>query len=183
MGYYEVLGVSESASPGEIRRCYLSLVRSNHPDLHANSEGDRVEAETTMREINAAWAVLGDVDERSAYDRSRLQVEDRSEGVGAPSFRATAAAEEAFRPFDDSPEFEFDEHRDRSILPNRLPGWLVMTLQILLVGGIGALVLGSLTNTVSLVDIGLIVMLAAGVSFLSAPLIVLAANRREHPKT
>ncbi len=180
MGYYEVLGVSESASPGEIRRCYLSLVRSNHPDLHANSEGDRVEAETTMREINAAWAVLGDVDERSAYDRSRLKVQGRSEGVGTPSFRATAAAKEAFRPFDDPPEF--DEHRDRPILPNRLPWWLMMTLSALLVGGIGALVLGSLTNTVSLVDIGLIAMLAAGVSFLSAPLVVRAANRREGPK-
>ena len=72
-GHYEVLGVSPDASLGEIRRAYLREARTAHPDFHNGSEIDRVRAEERMRDLNRAWAVLGDVDERSAYDRRRLR--------------------------------------------------------------------------------------------------------------
>ena len=178
MGHYEVLGVAPDASVAEIRRCYLTLARSSHPDFHTESETDRVQAELLMRDINAAWAVLSDVDERSAYDRERMRKEgDRSPPKPQP-FHATAAAHEAFHPFDDSSDTWFDGSSDRPITPTRLPAWLVMAPPSLLIGGIAGLALGSLTNIVGLLDIGLFSLLAAGVLFLVAPLVALGASRR-----
>ena len=47
---YEILGVSPSASPAEIRRAYLALARRHHPD----AGGDVAQ----MRLLNEAWAAL-----------------------------------------------------------------------------------------------------------------------------
>jgi len=161
----------------EIRRRYLALARTAHPDLHATSETARADSGLQMRDINAAWAVLSDADKRSAYDRSRMQAQrDRGSPPTRP-FHASEAAHEAFRPFDDAPYQEFCESNDRPITMSRLPGWLVMAPPTLLIGGLGGLAVGSITNIVALVDVGLFSMLAAGVLFLVAPLVALAASR------
>ncbi len=136
-----------------------------------------------MRDINAAWAVLGDPDARSSYDVDRLRREREAARRGAPSrpappFHATAAAHEAFHPFDDGPDLGFDEAHDAPITPARLPNWLVLAPPMILVWGLGSLVAGSLINVVALVDFGLIAMLVAGVLFLLAPLVALGASRR-----
>jgi hypothetical protein len=47
---YEVLGVSPTATPAEIRRAYLTLARRHHPD----AGGDAAQ----MRRLNEAWAAL-----------------------------------------------------------------------------------------------------------------------------
>lgn len=65
MNLYEVLGVSASASAGEIERAYLRLARRYHPGLNP---GDRA-AEERFRLIEAAYRVLGDPDQRQDYDR------------------------------------------------------------------------------------------------------------------
>ena len=66
--YYAVLGVARSASQREIRAAFRALVQRVHPD-HAGA--DRGTAGTPdIRLVNAAWAVLGDPDQRSAYDRA-----------------------------------------------------------------------------------------------------------------
>ncbi len=175
MGHYEVLGVTPDASMDEIRASYLTLARSAHPDVQRDAAA-RERAEDTMRTINAAWAVLSDVDERSHYDRQRLR-EERPTSTGR-TFTASAVAEEAFRPFDASDEGSFDERDDRPITPARLPGWLVMAPPTLLVGGLGVLILGSMIGIVALVDLGLVSMLVAGLLFLTAPLVALGASRR-----
>ena len=162
----------------EIRRRYLALARASHPDVQPASEAERAESGLHMRDINAAWAVLGDVDKRSAYDRSRIQAQSDRRPPGARPFHATAAAHQAFHPFDDAPDQGFRESDDRPITMTRLPGWLVMAPPALLLGGLGGLALGSLTNIVGLVDVGLFSMLAAGLLFLAAPLVALAASRR-----
>ncbi len=175
MGHYEVLGVTPDASMGEIRASYLALARSAHPDVQREAAA-RAEAEQTMRTINAAWAVLSDVDERSAYDRERMR--RARDQPPKRTFTATAAAEEAFQPFDDSDDPPFDERDDRPITPARLPGWLVMAPPTLLIGGLGAVVVGSMVGIVAVVDLGLFSMLAAGMLFLIAPLVALGASRR-----
>ncbi len=162
----------------EIRGRYLALARASHPDFHHASEADRLKAELRMRDINAAWDVLSDVDERSAYDRARMQTERNRMPPTARPFHATAAGHEAFRPFDDGPETRFDPSVDRPITPSRLPAWLVLAPPSLLLGGIAGLAVGSLTSIVALVDVGLLSMLAAGVLFLLAPLVALASSRR-----
>ena len=61
---YEVLGASQYASEGELRKRYRALALAHHPD--------RNESDTTaaMMRINSAWDVLGDAATRRRYDAS-----------------------------------------------------------------------------------------------------------------
>ena len=68
--YYAILGVSPTASRNEIRAAFRHLARRHHPDVNPPDEDD-VAANEFMRQINAAYAVLGDPRQRAAYDRQR----------------------------------------------------------------------------------------------------------------
>jgi len=65
--HYRTLGVAPQAEEAVIRAAYLALMRTYHPD-GAASEGDRDAAESRTKEINAAYAILGDPKRRAAYD-------------------------------------------------------------------------------------------------------------------
>jgi molecular chaperone DnaJ len=62
--YYEVLGVSRSATEAEIRRAYRTLARKYHPDVNKDHG-----AEDRFKELNEAHEVLSSADRRAAYDR------------------------------------------------------------------------------------------------------------------
>ena len=62
---YRVLQVDASADSATIRAAYRALAAVSHPD-HAGADG-----EPRMRELNAAWEVLGDPRRRAAYDTER----------------------------------------------------------------------------------------------------------------
>jgi molecular chaperone DnaJ len=62
--YYEILGVSRTATQEEIRRAYRRLARQYHPDVNKSPD-----AEEKFKEINEAYEVLSDPDKRAAYDR------------------------------------------------------------------------------------------------------------------
>ena len=53
--YYEVLGVSRSATAEDVKNAFRSLARKYHPDV--NKEPD---AEERFKEINEAYGVLSD---------------------------------------------------------------------------------------------------------------------------
>ncbi len=63
--YYEVLGVSKSASDDEIKKAYRKLAVKYHPD---KNPGDK-EAEARFKEINEAHDVLADKQKRARYDQ------------------------------------------------------------------------------------------------------------------
>ncbi|MGZ9762328.1 molecular chaperone DnaJ [Mycoplasma sp. 394] len=62
--YYEVLGVSKTASEQEIKSAYRSLAKKYHPDKSTDAD-----SHTKMQEINEAYEVLSDSKKRSAYDQ------------------------------------------------------------------------------------------------------------------
>lgn len=62
--YYEILGVSKSASAEEIKSAYRKLARSHHPDIDKSAgAGER------FKEISEAYQVLSDSSKRQAYDQ------------------------------------------------------------------------------------------------------------------
>jgi molecular chaperone DnaJ len=68
LNYYAILGVSLQASEEEIKKAYRKLALQYHPD---RNRGDR-QAEQKIREVNAAYEILGDPEARKTYDRLRL---------------------------------------------------------------------------------------------------------------
>ncbi|MDP2673921.1 MAG: DnaJ C-terminal domain-containing protein [Dehalococcoidia bacterium] len=63
--FYDVLGVSRSASDKEVKQAFRRLARKYHPDVNP---GD-ARAEERFKEINRAYEVLSDADKRKKYDR------------------------------------------------------------------------------------------------------------------
>ena len=66
--FYEILGIRREASDDDIKKAYRKLVFQYHPDRNPDDTG----AEAKIREINAAYEVIGDVESRRSYDRLRF---------------------------------------------------------------------------------------------------------------
>ncbi|MDW7656988.1 MAG: DnaJ domain-containing protein, partial [Bacillota bacterium] len=64
--YYAILGVDRKATEAEIKTAYRKAARKHHPDLHIKSE--KSAAEEKFKEINEAYAVLGNAEKRAQYD-------------------------------------------------------------------------------------------------------------------
>ena len=67
MDFYEVLGLSKSASDSDIKKAYYKLARENHPD---KVEADkREEATKNFQKIGEAYETLSDPEKRTIYDQ------------------------------------------------------------------------------------------------------------------
>jgi DnaJ-class molecular chaperone len=64
--YYDILGISKSASADEIKKAYRKQALEWHPDRHKD---DKEAAEKRFKEINEAYQVLSNNQKRSAYDQ------------------------------------------------------------------------------------------------------------------
>src|SRR2546428_12921582 len=73
--YYDVLGVSPSASEKDITRAYRQLAKQYHPDANPGNK----DAEEKFKAVAAAYDVLGDAANRKEYDEVRQMV---ASGVG-----------------------------------------------------------------------------------------------------
>jgi curved DNA-binding protein len=80
--YYELLGVSRTATSEELQRAYRTLARRYHPDVNRDpSAGDK------FKELNEAYHVLADPEQRARYDRFGPDFRQMPEDVAAGAAR------------------------------------------------------------------------------------------------
>lgn len=90
--HYTTLGVSDDATTAEIRRAYLALARTLHPDRQLDaSPTESAAAARKMQDVNVAWRVLSDPARRYAYDLSLPTASStaRPRGQASPTSAAT----------------------------------------------------------------------------------------------
>ena len=80
--YYEVLGVSKTASEAEIKSAYRKKAKKYHPDLNP---GD-AEAEKNFKEVNEAYEILSDPEKKQRYDSYGFAGVDPNYGRGQGGF-------------------------------------------------------------------------------------------------
>jgi len=81
---YDVLGVSKSASEGDIKSAYRRLAKKLHPDANKHDP----KAATRFAELNAAYEIVGDADKRKAFDRGEIDAEGKPRFQGFEGFGA-----------------------------------------------------------------------------------------------
>ena len=81
--FYEVLGLDKSADDAAIKKAYRSLAKKYHPDLNP---GDKT-AEEKFKEVNEAYAILSDPEQKAKYDQfGHAAFDPASGGYGGGGF-------------------------------------------------------------------------------------------------
>lgn len=83
--YYQVLGVSKSAEPEEIKKAYRKCALAHHPDRNPGNQ----KAEENFKEATEAYQVLSDPQKRQLYDQYGHEGVSSAGGFGAGGFSAS----------------------------------------------------------------------------------------------
>jgi DnaJ-class molecular chaperone len=79
---YEVLGVSKSASPADIKKAFRKLAKKLHPDANAKDP----KAGNKFAELNGAYEIVGDEGKRKQFDRGEIDAEGKPRFQGFEGF-------------------------------------------------------------------------------------------------
>jgi curved DNA-binding protein CbpA len=159
--HYEVLGVPRDAGAPDVRRAYVALAQRHHPD-RPGGDADR------MREVNAAWATLGDPIARRRYDAELLGA--ASAEPRPASWAPTSASEE-----DDDRDGSFDDTVGLTIV---LPRWMAMIPVGLFAASILLFSVGVLIGVPVLLGAAVMTFALSTLLFFAAPFAALYVSRR-----
>jgi len=170
--HYEVLGVGRSADQPTIRRAYLDLARRHHPD----TGGDHAR----MRDINRAWAVLGDPQRRARYDLTlREPSPDAAPGPAPGAPRRGYEPDPAYPRHDDVDDEWDDLDDDRPVrVTVALPRWLRIVPAATLGASAATFVVGVILVSEAVLGLALMLLVLSVMFFLSAPFVALLAGHR-----
>ena len=169
---YSVLGVARNASVEEIRRAYVALARSTHPDVR----GDDPAASEQMRQINLAWEMLSDADSRAALDRRLSHRPHPGPRATDPSAARSTRSDQAREDDFDFGHHDFDGD-DRAITEGDLPAWMRLGAPAAFVIGVFAVIFGVLAGGFVLVRLGLLCLGFSALLFMLSPFVVLMRSR------
>ncbi len=79
--FYRVLGLSRDASDDAIKKAYRKLAFQHHPDRNP----DNTQAQAKIRDLNAAYEVIGDPEKRRTYDRLNWGEEAARDAAADPA--------------------------------------------------------------------------------------------------
>lgn len=82
--YYEMLGVSKTATDEELKKAYRQLAKKYHPDSHDGE--DKKAAEEKFKQVSEAYSVLSDKQKRAQYDQFGSNFENAGFGGGAGGY-------------------------------------------------------------------------------------------------
>ena len=85
--FYEILGVSRTATQDEIQQAYRKLARAHHPDVNKDPA-----AEDRFKDISEAYDVLSDPDTRRRYDAFGPDFRRVPDGVDPGTWNRAASA-------------------------------------------------------------------------------------------
>ncbi len=88
--YYEILGVSRTATADEIKKAYRKIALANHPDRNQNN----TKAEEVFKEASEAYEILSNPEKRAQYDQFGHQA--FSGGAGSASSQGFGDMEDIF---------------------------------------------------------------------------------------
>lgn len=78
--YYEILGVSKTASDGDIKKSYRKIALKLHPDKNSHPR-----ASEAFKQLNKAWEVLGDPNKKTIFDQTGSDPTSRFGSGGSAS--------------------------------------------------------------------------------------------------
>jgi curved DNA-binding protein len=80
--YYQILGVSRTASEADIKKAYRKLARKHHPDFNPNNK----QAEDKFKQVQEAYEVLSDADKRKKFDQLGANWKNGAEFTPPPNW-------------------------------------------------------------------------------------------------
>ena len=95
--YYEILGVTKSASQDEIKKAYRKVAMQFHPD---RNPGDKT-AEDKFKEAAEAYEILNDADKKAQYDRFGHNAFNQGRGGGNGGYSGGMNMDDIFSQFGD----------------------------------------------------------------------------------